>query len=164
MRQFSNSWFETATATDCHGFHCKCPFPQTLRKYISTLVGKTNFYYYKYMAVREFVVPFEKLDKNDISLVGGKGANLGEMTKAGFPVPSGFAITTVAYDKFIAENNLFEKIKGILSETDVNNPDQLTYAASEIQKNIVRGEIPEIVRLEVLAAYRKLSGRFRKAL
>ena len=53
---------------------------------------------------------FKDLDKHDTPLVGGKGANLGEMTKAGFPVPNGFAITINAYDSFLAENDIAKKI------------------------------------------------------
>jgi len=42
----------------------------------------------------DYVVWFREIDKDDIPLVGGKGANLGEMVKAGFPVPNGFIVTT----------------------------------------------------------------------
>ncbi|MDP6127828.1 MAG: PEP/pyruvate-binding domain-containing protein, partial [Dehalococcoidales bacterium] len=47
------------------------------------------------------VVWFAEVDKNDIPLVGGKGANLGEMTNAGIPVPPGFIVTAGAYFDFI---------------------------------------------------------------
>ena len=46
-------------------------------------------------------VKFNEIDKGDLASVGGKGANLGEMTKAGFPVPNGFAVTVHAYETFI---------------------------------------------------------------
>jgi len=42
----------------------------------------------------QYTLFFEEIDKKDLLLVGGKGANLGEMTKAGFPVPEGFCVTT----------------------------------------------------------------------
>ena len=51
---------------------------------------------------------FSEIDKEDISLAGGKGANLGEMTKAGFNVPNGFIITSHAYYDFIRENNILD--------------------------------------------------------
>ncbi len=47
------------------------------------------------------IVWFEEVDKNDVSLVGGKGANLGEMTNASFPIPYGFIITSNAYFDFL---------------------------------------------------------------
>ena len=46
------------------------------------------------MNTKKLVLPFEKTNKHDIALVGGKGANLGEMTSAGFPIPSGFCLTS----------------------------------------------------------------------
>jgi phosphoenolpyruvate synthase/pyruvate phosphate dikinase len=48
--------------------------------------------------VARFVVPFGGLGVEDVELVGGKSANLGELTRAGFPVPHGFAVTTDAYE------------------------------------------------------------------
>src|SRR5580765_8680651 len=45
--------------------------------------------------------PFKSLDRRDLALVGGKGANLGELTRAGFPVPPGFCVTTVAFRAFL---------------------------------------------------------------
>jgi len=56
---------------------------------------------------------FKDIDKDDLSLVGGKGANLGEMTKAGFPVPYGFAVTTISYDAFLAHNNIINTINDL---------------------------------------------------
>lgn len=50
----------------------------------------------------DFTKNFEDIRKDNIALVGGKGANLGEMTGAGFPVPPGFCVTTTAYHAFIA--------------------------------------------------------------
>ncbi len=54
----------------------------------------------------ELVVAFNKLSKGSLALVGGKGANLGEMTQAGFPVPPGFCITTEAFRQFASSPTL----------------------------------------------------------
>ena len=62
------------------------------------------------------LVNFNQVDKNDIGLVGGKGANLGEMIKAGFPVPPGFIVTSAAYYHVLKVNNLKPKIKEILDQ------------------------------------------------
>ena len=64
---------------------------------------------------------FKDIDKHDLPLVGGKGANLGEMTKAGFPVPNGFAVTVESYDIFLKENDIKGKIDSVLKDIDVNN-------------------------------------------
>ncbi|MEM3449897.1 MAG: PEP/pyruvate-binding domain-containing protein, partial [Nitrososphaerota archaeon] len=59
---------------------------------------------------QKLVLWFEELRKEDVPLVGGKCANLGEMISAGIPVPPGFAITAYAYKKFIEETKIAEKI------------------------------------------------------
>ena len=57
-----------------------------------------------------YTIPFPQLNKTNISAAGGKGANLGEMTTAGFPVPAGFVLTTQAYDAFVQANGLQQQI------------------------------------------------------
>lgn len=106
---------------------------------------------------------FKELDKKDTPLVGGKGANLGEMTKAGFPVPNGFAVTINAYDAFLAENDISTKIYNHLKEIDVNNPTQLADTSKKIQKMITEGKMPDHVAKEIISSYKKLSGHFKKA-
>ncbi|MBI2103729.1 phosphoenolpyruvate synthase [Candidatus Woesebacteria bacterium] len=110
------------------------------------------------------VIFLKDIDKHDLPLVGGKGANLGEMVKAGFPVPPGFAVTVPAYEHFIEHNSLFDFIHDILKKTDVKNPEELDRASRQIQKKIETSEIPEEIAKEVFSAYKKLSGLFKKAL
>lgn len=110
------------------------------------------------------VIDFKNIDKDSLSLVGGKGANLGEMTKAGFPVPGGFAVTVPAYDLFLKENNISEQIYEILSVTDVEDPAQLESASKKIQKIVNNSKFPESVFKDLVKSYRKLGGTFSKAL
>jgi len=116
------------------------------------------------MAARPIVLFFKEIDKHDIPAVGGKGANLGEMANADFPVPPGFAITTEAYDLFLTQNNLLAEISKIQKDTNVNNPTELDRASKIIQKKVLVGEIPELVAKEIITAYKKLSGSFKKEL
>jgi len=53
---------------------------------------------------------FSDIGHEDIDLAGGKGANLGELTRAGLPVPPGFVLTTAAYRAFVTENDLDERV------------------------------------------------------
>ena len=115
-------------------------------------------------AQKPLVVFFKEIDKTDLPLVGGKGANLGEMTKAKFPVPNGFAVTTNSYDEFLAHNNLERSINKILQETDSNDPEQLQRSSNSIKKLILKGEFPDNVLKSTQASYKKLSGRFKPAL
>ena len=84
-------------------------------------------------AKSKFVAWFSEIDKDDVALVGGKGANLGEMTKAKFPVPNGFIITSHAYYAFIRENDFSTKIKHLLESANFDKPDSLSQASSHIK-------------------------------
>ncbi len=106
---------------------------------------------------------FKDIDKHDIPLVGGKGANLGEMTQAGFPVPYGFAVTVVSYDRFLVDSGLRDEINASLKGLDVEDSDELDRVARHIQRRIIAADFPQDVAKEVVAAYKKLSGFMKKA-
>ena len=80
------------------------------------------------------VVWFKDVTKKDIPLVGGKGANLGEMTNAGIPVPPGFIVTADAYFDFIEKTKLQDKINALLNPLDVHDSKKLQSVALEVQK------------------------------
>ena len=111
-----------------------------------------------------FIINFKDIDKGDVELVGGKNANLGEMIKAGFPVPPGFAITIHAYDLLLEENDLVKKIYGILDAIDVDEPTQLGNASRQIKRMIQNSKIPDSVGREVISNYKKISGFMKNAL
>jgi pyruvate,water dikinase len=106
----------------------------------------------------KFVAWFSEIHKNDVPLVGGKGANLGEMTNAGFPVPNGFVITSHAYYEFIKENKLDIKIKHLLSTAKFDNSAALDKLSKQIKKMVIGGKIPDEVIKQVVTAYNKLGG------
>jgi pyruvate,water dikinase len=108
------------------------------------------------MSLSKYVIPFEKLRKKDVGIVGGKNANLGELISIGIPVPPGFAITAEAYKLHIERNNLAEKIFSILSNLDVLDSNALESTSKKIREIIESGEIPEEVKTEILEAYREL--------
>jgi pyruvate,water dikinase len=105
---------------------------------------------------KKYVVWFKDVDKDDIATVGGKGANLGEMTQAGFPVPPGFIVTVHAYNEFIDRSNLKEKISALLSTVDVNSSKNLGEVAKRVQSLITREEFPRDIALEIIHAYFRL--------
>ncbi len=106
---------------------------------------------------KKFVVWFKDVDKDDISIVGGKGANLGEMTKAGFPVPNGFIVTAAAYFHFLDEANIRSKIRDILHNLDVSDSRALDKAAASVQHLIIHSKFPKDIAQDVIAAYFQLS-------
>ena len=107
---------------------------------------------------------FKEIDKGDVEVVGGKGANLGEMTLAGFPVPPGFVVTVNAYQTFLKENNLERKIYPLLNKLDVDNASDLEATAKAVQKVVLRSPVPDSVAKGIFAGYKKLSGAFRQEL
>jgi len=111
-----------------------------------------------------YILWFNKIDKDDIGQVGGKGANLGEMTKIGIPVPPGFIVTTQAYYYFLKENNLKPKIKQILTITNPKRPESYQEAAEKIQKLILHSPIPGDLAIQIMKAYLKLGKRIKKPL
>src|SRR3990170_5425865 len=102
------------------------------------------------------VVWFRDVDKDDVGLAGGKGANLGELTKTGIPVPPGFIVTSHSYFHFLKESGLEPKIAALLSSVDPNDSAKLQATAEEIKRLITSAEMPGEVAAEVRRAYREL--------
>lgn len=106
--------------------------------------------------IPKFVVWFHEVDKEDIPLVGGKGANLGEMTKAGFPVPPGFIVTSAAYNHFLDVTHLRPKIESALHNLDVSDTKSLDAVSKTVRDLITGSEFPREIANEVITAYFKL--------
>src|SRR5690349_452084 len=85
----------------------------------------------------ELIKTFKELGKNDAAIAGGKGASLGEMTQAGIPVPPGFVILADAFERFIEETLLVQKIEEILKEVDVEAMSTVDLASQKIQDLIL---------------------------
>ena len=112
----------------------------------------------------KYIAWFEDVGKEDTALVGGKGANLGEMVQAGFPVPPGFILTVAAYNAFVEKNDLRTKIAHILGTIDFAENSQVEKASGSIKKLIHQGLLPEEIVGEVFTAYEKLGKRFEQPL
>ena len=93
---------------------------------------------------------------NDIPIAGGKAANLGELTSAGFKVPGGFVLTTVAYDYFLEKNDLVRQISSVLAKVDVTSEASLQEVSVKIRKAFDAAEVPEDLRFEVLKEFHSL--------
>ena len=106
-----------------------------------------------------YVVKFEDLGKSDIGIAGGKGANLGELTQAGIPVPPGFVVTAETYGKFMEDAGINGKVLDILSKTDINNTKELQAAAEEIKSIIIETPVPEDMSTLIIEAYNQLCQR-----
>src|SRR5216684_566707 len=103
------------------------------------------------------VVWLEDVRKGDIQLVGGKCANLGELTAKGVTVPPGFAVTADAFRRFLEETKIGEVIQKTLTSSDgPRDPKQYEEASQEIRKIIESAPMPSDIANEVRSAYRDL--------
>jgi pyruvate,water dikinase len=106
---------------------------------------------------------FKNIDKHDIDSVGGKGANLGEMIQAGFPVPNGFVVTVAAYKKFLDATKIRHKIEEALHGLDTNDSRALDIASLKVRQIITRAKFPDDIAKDVIKAYFTLSGGSMKS-
>ena len=100
---------------------------------------------------------FDEIRKDDIALAGGKGANLGELSHAGLPVPPGFVVTTTAYDAFVEANGIGDAIVGRALVTRADDPAGFEEVAEGISALFSGGKVPEAMADEIRAAYQELS-------
>jgi pyruvate,water dikinase len=109
----------------------------------------------------EMIRFFERLSCDDIEFAGGKGANLGELTAIGLPVPPGFVVGAPAYVAFCEETGVREAIERRLVEVDVEDTAALSEAAAEIRSLIESKPMTEPLEEAIVAAYRELAGEDR---
>ncbi|MGE5661276.1 MAG: phosphoenolpyruvate synthase [Ignavibacteriales bacterium] len=111
----------------------------------------------------DFVIGLDKIGRQDINAAGGKGANLGEIIKAGIPVPKGFVVTTSSFDKLIEMHSLDTKIQEIIAATNVDDTSALLDASLKLKDMILTCPVPPEVKSKVIAAYGRLSGHDRES-
>ncbi|MCM2369715.1 phosphoenolpyruvate synthase [Aporhodopirellula aestuarii] len=103
---------------------------------------------------------FEQISMDDVAIVGGKNASLGEMyrelTPQGIRIPNGFATTAAAYRTFLAESGLDEKIPQILSGMNVSDVGNLQHHAMIIRHMILETPLPDLLSHAIVAAYHQL--------
>jgi pyruvate,water dikinase len=103
---------------------------------------------------------FLQLSKNDVKIAGGKGASLGEMSKAGVSVPPGFVVLAGAFDKFVQETKIKAGIESILKKVNPKDINSIDKASSEIRKLILEEKMPENLQKEISGEYKKLGAKF----
>jgi phosphohistidine swiveling domain-containing protein len=99
---------------------------------------------------------FGKINKNDVSFAGGKGASLGEMTQAGIPVPAGFVILAAAFEQFLEATKLNQEISAILNSVDHNEINTVKIASEKIQALILNSDIPQDITVQILRSFKDL--------
>ena len=108
----------------------------------------------------KLVLPFEEINVNLADQVGSKMANLGEvMNRLELPVPAGFVITSLAYQRFFEHNDLQTEIDRLLQASEVDQLDQLYSLSADIQQLIIRATVPPDLEEAIMGAYRHLEAK-----
>jgi pyruvate,water dikinase len=107
------------------------------------------------MLETKHILPFSNIDKSSLSLVGGKSANLGELTKAGFNVPNGFCVTTEAFKAFIKESEKMQEYYIALDKINASEMEKISSLGHNVREYIVSCEIPGDIKHEIETAWKK---------
>jgi len=105
---------------------------------------------------RRYTLWFQDIDVSAVPIVGGKGANLGEMVRAGMPVPPGFCITAQAYYDYLQITGLDDAIRGVIGRGNQVPPDEIDPHAAEVRTLILEEEIPTQITESIVLNYRDL--------
>jgi pyruvate, water dikinase len=107
-----------------------------------------------------YVVPFENLRMNDVEVVGGKNASLGEMISqlagAGVRVPGGFATTALAFRDFLHHSSLTERIAQRLETLNIDDVKALAEAGQEIRQWIIDAPLQSRLEAEIRSSFKRL--------
>ncbi|MST32833.1 phosphoenolpyruvate synthase, partial [Acidimicrobiaceae bacterium USS-CC1] len=101
-----------------------------------------------------YVAWFRDLGKSDTAVAGGKGANLGELARAGFPVPDGFVVTAEAYLTTMDASGVRAELRAAAAGGGGTN--SLAATAKRLQDLVRTSPVPAAVGQAVEAAYRQL--------
>jgi len=95
----------------------------------------------------------EAISKDDIPLVGGKGASLGEMASVGLPVPKAFVVTAQAFRKFLVQTGLEDSLFDLLTDVDVENSEELEDVSRNVKNLVLDAKMPDDIKEEIIQAY-----------
>jgi pyruvate, water dikinase len=105
---------------------------------------------------KQWISDFAAIRLEDRAAVGGKGASLGELTRAGIPVPRGFVITTAAFESFLTGLNRDAAIRGAVERLDASQLETIAGVSRQIRRHIEGAPLSEDLLAAIAAAYRKL--------
>lgn len=112
------------------------------------------------MSSSDYIQWFDTIRMDDVEIVGGKNASLGEMytqlTGSGVDVPNGFATTAQAYRDFLQQNNLTQRINQTLAELDVEDVVELGRTGAKVRQWVMEAELPQTLQEELVTAYQTL--------
>jgi len=103
-----------------------------------------------------YILFFHECRLKDVALMGGKGANLGELSASGFPVPPGFGVTSAAYEAFLSANRLDAPLRQMAASIDFTDHRSVEEITARIRERMAAATLPEAVAAEIRRGYEKL--------
>lgn len=107
-----------------------------------------------------FIKNFKSISKKDVCIAGGKGASLGEMTRAKIPVPPGFIVLVEAFDKFLRETDLAVEIASQIKQMNYKDINSIDRASNVIRDLIHDALIPQDLEKEFLKEFKRLNAKY----
>ena len=107
--------------------------------------------------ISQYILPYDRITKEMTESVGGKSANLGEISNlVHLPIPKGFAITTAAFEGFLRSKGLVEEIRKRKMELDIIAPETIVSVSENIQQLLTQADLPEDIEAAILDAYHQV--------
>lgn len=103
-----------------------------------------------------FALPFAALTKDQTPIAGGKAANLGELTRAGMPVPPGYVVTAAAFRRFLADAGLTEPFSNAIAKLDVDDPRAIQELAADLRARVMSAPLATDLADAITAPYQGL--------
>ena len=103
-----------------------------------------------------YIYNFADVHAGDVAVAGGKGVGLGNLVRAGLPVPPGFVLTTAAYEAFVDANGIQARIQELAALPAEATPQDYEDASAAIRELFTGGSMPAAIAYELAAAYEGL--------
>ncbi len=104
----------------------------------------------------EYIRCLDAIHQDDVTIAGGKGANLGALVQASFPIPAGFVVLTPAYQCFVESNGIQSEIERLAAEVSLNEPPAVERASTAIRALFTQAHMPEEIKQAILTGYAQL--------
>jgi pyruvate,water dikinase len=107
-----------------------------------------------------FIKKFDQITKKDAASAGGKGASLGEMTKAKMPIPPGFVLLASAFDRFLEETDLMQELEAALASVNYQDINSVDRSSATIRSLIKQAKMPKDLEQDIVKAFKELGSTF----
>ncbi len=108
----------------------------------------------------KYIKTLNKIDKRDISIAGGKGANLGEMVEIGMSVPQGFVVLVLAFEKFLEKTDINVEIKAMWNRINIEDIESVEENSEILKALILKAKMPKDIEKEIFTAFKKSKAKY----